>query len=451
MRGQAKGFYFDKKAGTWVVQATRMGPAGQKFRRCQRVRGTISEARARRKAMVAELDAEVARIRDREAEEQKRRAAVVLLGLTREPTKRGTTTSIGSAPQPTLQQFLLGRWAQHVLVTQNETTRRTTRSHVAYLSYYLGQQPLAEIDDAAVAVVREGLLRDGPRSFVLNRSGEPRKRRSETFTPTAVNRILATLAAALNLAERERLIERAPRVDLLPRDESEPVMAPSDDELAALIKAAEDFREIAPFMPEAIELAAETGMRAGEQFALSWRSVDFRMNDTGAIRIEKQPRAKLVGGTPWRPKHLKTRLIPLTPRARTLLESLRERVPSELDAPVIPSRGGSPYNRLEAAPDKSGKGFFPDVVEAAGLVGRVHWHSLRHYFAVRGLLRGVPIAVVSAWLGHSDVNLTVKRYGRWAAESREQWQWAKKMSAPIDAIAPRPALAVVDGGKEKRR
>ena len=76
-------------------------------------------------------------------------------------------------------------------------------------------------------------------------------------------------------------------------------------------------------------------------------------------------------------------------------------------------------------------------------------HDLRHYFAVRALMRGVPMAVVSAWLGHSDINLTVKRYGRWAAEAREQWAWARRMSEPIDAIPPRPALAVVDGGRPK--
>ena len=396
--------------------------------------------------MVIELDREVRRLLDSHQLEEEKQRAAKLLGI-EAPTP---TNKRASAMQPTLRDFLVERWAEHALVTQNETTRRTTRSHVAYLTYYVGELRLGDVDQAAVARVREGLWNSGPRSFALNRSGEPRKRRSETFTPTAVNRILATLAAALNLAEREGHLDRAPRVDLLPRDESDPIVPPSDDQLLTILTAAEDFREIAPLMPEAIELAAETGMRAGEEFALTWRSVDFTMGDTGAIRIEKQPRAKLVGGQPWRPKHKKSRIIPLTPRARELLVDLRKRVPHEPDAPVIPSRGGSPYNRLEAAAAKSGKGFFSDVVEAAALTGNVRWHDLRHYFAVRALLRGVPMVVVSAWLGHSDINLTVKRYGRWAAEAREQWAWAKKMGAPSTAIAPRPALALIDGGQETK-
>ena len=37
----------------------------------------------------------------------------------------------GPARAPMLCDFLLKRWAQDVLVSQNVTTRRTTKSHVA--------------------------------------------------------------------------------------------------------------------------------------------------------------------------------------------------------------------------------------------------------------------------------------------------------------------------------
>ena len=55
--------------------------------------------------------------------------------------------------------------------------------------------------------------------------------------------------------------------------------------------------------------------------------------------------------------------------------------------------------------------------------------------------------MVSAWLGHSDVNLTVKRYGRWSSEAREQWEWIKKLDKPVDAVAKGPWLSVVEGGR----
>lgn len=442
--------YYDVHNQSWVVQNQKRMPGGDLLRSCRRLRGPKTETARAAKQLDSQMKAELQAEHQRRASELSRERAKVeaaeLLGM-----NLNAMNKLDSGRRSTLRDFLTTRWAEHSNVTQNGTTRRTTRSHVGYLSFYAGDVPLADVDDATVAKLREGLWRDGPRAFTLNKDGTPRRARSSSFTPTSVNRILATLAAALNLAEREKLIDRAPRVDLLPRDESEALVPPTEDELKAILVAAEQFREIAPLMPEAIELAAETGMRAGEQFALTWRSVDFAMGDTGGIRIEKQPRAKLVSGKPWVPKHRKFRIIPLTPRALELLVDLRKRVPNGPSDLVIPSRGGSPYNRLEAAPDKAGKGYFPEVVETAELSGNVRWHDLRHYFAVRALMRGVPIAVVSAWLGHSDINLTVKRYGRFSAESREQWKWAAAMSGPIDAIAQRPALGILEGGRDKTR
>jgi integrase len=439
---------YDENAGSWVVQNQKKMPGlPDPERRCKRILGDKEKKRPEAEAedlrQKAELAAMFRRLSDEIAQEQRRAEAAKVLGID------GATIakSNASARPPTLREFLTGRWADYTLVAQNATTRRTTKSHVAYILYHLdGDLRLDEFHEGDVAKLREGLFREGPKSFSFKKNGEPRKPRVETFASLAINRILGTFAAVMNLAERERVIERAPRVALLPSDDSEPIVPPTDEELRALLDGAADFVQIAPFMKEAIELAAGTGMRAGEQFTRTWRNVDFKMGETGAIRIEKQPKVKLVDGQPWRPKHKKSRIVPLTPEARELLLALRERVPHGPDDPVIPSRGGSPYVRLEAAPDKAGMGYFAELVDAVLPDSTIRWHDLRHYFAVRALLRGVPIAVVSSWLGHTDVNLTVKQYGRWAAEAREQWQWARKMSEPIDAIPQRPALDVLEGG-----
>jgi len=45
------------------------------------------------------------------------------------------------------------------------------------------------------------------------------------------------------------------------------------------------------------------------------------------------------------------------------------------------------------------------------------------------------MAVVSQWMGHSDVNLTVKRYGRFAAEAKEQFAWINALGQPVEAPA----------------
>ncbi|MGC4121251.1 MAG: tyrosine-type recombinase/integrase [Myxococcales bacterium] len=72
-----------------------------------------------------------------------------------------------------------------------------------------------------------------------------------------------------------------------------------------------------------------------------------------------------------------------------------------------------------------GKGYFADAVIAAGLSGKVTFHCLRHLFAVRLLTRGVPITVVSELVGHSDINLTVKRHGRFSSDAKVKWEAVK--------------------------
>ena len=40
-------------------------------------------------------------------------------------------------------------------------------------------------------------------------------------------------------------------------------------------------------------------------------------------------------------------------------------------------------------------------------------------------------------MGHSDTDLTVKPYGRFAAEAREQWIWAALRAEPVEQVASR--------------
>jgi hypothetical protein len=55
---------------------------------------------------------------------------------------------------------------------------------------------------------------------------------------------------------------------------------------------------------------------------------------------------------------------------------------------------------------------------------------LRHLFAVR-LTRGVPITVVSELVDHSDINLTVKRYGTegFSSDARVKWEAVRVLDA----------------------
>ena len=122
--------------------------------------------------------------------------------------------------------------------------------------------------------------------------------------------------------------------------------------------------------------------------------------------------------------------MPLSKRAKAILEERHAAGPAGADDLVFPNRGGAPYDRIDGAPAAAGKGYFFDAVEAAGLKGKVTFHGLRHLFAVRLLTRGVPITVVSELLGHSDINLTVKRYGRFASDAQVKWDAVKALDRP---------------------
>jgi len=183
---------------------------------------------------------------------------------------------------------------------------------------------------------------------------------------------------------------------------------------------------------------------AATLFRLTWRSVDTSLgpNREGAIRVEEQTRSRLVGGKKWTPKNGRFRVVPLSPRAREIIADLRRRANPSPEDQVIPNVEGCPYVRLQSAGKGSGTAAWRVLKEAMG--HSVRWHSLRHLFAVRCLQRGIPITVVSQWMGHSDVNLTVKRYGRFAAEAKEQFAWINALGQPVEALAEgrKPRLEV---------
>jgi integrase len=399
--------------GDWLVQVQRGG-----VRRTQRGGGGEGEAKKAEALLLAELHS------DREDQWAAKR-----LGLEHPPLK---PSGAAVKTSPTLRAFHDDRWLEHAKVVQNDQTRRTMQCPFNYLLYYLGEK---RIDDlllpTAINSFVEEMKKNGPISFRYRRDGQPRKPRCEVLCHNTINKSLQCLQALLNLAHAEQVLGAAPRVDMLPTDDSRPVLPPTEEQFQALLARCADFRGVAPLMAEVVEFDSETGLRRAEIFNLTWGSVDLAR---AALRVEMQSKARLVNGKVWRPKHNKWREIPLSARARTILEDLGANRHTRQDELVFPSKGGAPYDRLDRAPEAAGKGYFPDAVDAAGLRGKVTFHGLRHLFAVRLLTRGVPITVVSDLLGHSDVNLTVKRYGRFASDARVKWDAVKTLDSRTPPI-----------------
>ena len=415
-----------KKGDRWVVQVQVKGR-----RRGRRVRGTRKDAKAVEAAIRAELE-----------DEARMNEAAALLGLDQE--RRSVE------PPPTLQLFFRDRWVPHARVVQNENTRTRYASRWRYILYFLGDKRIDEVSLADVNEMVEALQERGPISFARRKDGELRRPPTTELATSTINGILACLRAALRFAEAEGHIATAPRINLLPEDRSEGVVAPSEEQLRHLLQTAAGFTDRAPFMPELIEFVSLTGLRGGEVFNLTWASVEFPRR---VVRIEKQRRTVYVNQRTWTPKGNKFREVPLSHRATAILRGIADQLEDgpQPDRLVFPNKGGCPYLRRSDAPLGAGQAWFPQVVKSADLKGKVTLHSLRHMFAVRMLTRGIPITVVSDLLGHSDINLTVKRYGRYSSDARVRWEAVDILDHPAEFPGPahQPRLGVIQGGKGK--
>jgi integrase len=348
------------------------------------------------------------------------------------------------SPPSALQLLALtGRYARWRGRAQNEHTRRKLISPARYLlASDLAELSLDSIGTAEINAYVEWRRSMGALSFSTRKNGQRYRARVEQVGSQTIDKSLKLLSAALHLAKDENLIASVPKIHFLPEDDARAIVPPTEEQHQKLLHGAEQLRPIAPLLPEVVELLGEFGLRPGELFHLTWGSVDWSLGqgeNRGALRVEEQQRIRMLGGERWIPKNRKHRTIPFTLRGRAILEALHAKASPKADELVIPNTHGLPYIRLDEGPMKGGSaGAWNQLREISG-VEAVAMRDLRHFFAVACLSRGIPISTVSAWMGHSEIDLTVKRYGRFAAEAREQWTWAALRAEPVEHVASRGA------------
>src|SRR5262249_27087821 len=158
----------------------------------------------------------------------------------------------------------------------------------------------------------------------------------------------------------------------------------SDDEARRLTNACPaDFRALATS-------ALLTGCRYGE---LADMTVDDFNPDAGTLRVRQ---AK--GG--------KARHVVLTQEGR---EFVAQRAAGKPGSVRLSLRGnGKPWGKSEQQRPLSA------ACTAARIEPPVNFHGLRHTYASRLAMRGVPLAVIAAQLGHADTRMVEKHYGHLA-------------------------------------
>jgi len=201
------------------------------------------------------------------------------------------------------------------------------------------------------------------------------------------NRVLATLKAALNFAHKEGRVPLADawqRVQAYRNVYAARVRYLSDDESRRLINACPaDFRAL-------VTAALLTGCRYGE---LTRLTVEDFHPDAGTLHVRISKSGK--------PRH-----VVLTAEGQEFFA--RRCLGKDTTSLLLTHANGKPWQRTEQQrPVKA-------ACKAAQIAGS-SFHALRHTYASRLVMKGVPLSVVAAQLGHATINMVEKHYGHLAA------------------------------------
>lgn len=244
---------------------------------------------------------------------------------------------------------------------------------------------LARITAAHIAAYRDRLLAEG-------------------LKPATANRYLSTILALLNRSANEwGWLRNVPTIKLLKLNNARYRWLNVEEETRLLAQCPSHLTELVIFL-------VETGARLGEALRLTWVDVDLDREPRGLVKFMTTKSGKPRG-------------VPLTTRANGLLVRIKER---QTALTIHDPDQGRVF--LYAGKGRAGKGVpqtayrsfyrphgsWQTAVRRAGL-GDLHLHDLRHTFASRLVMRGVPILAVSKLLGHATVTMTM-RYTHLAPE-----------------------------------
>ncbi len=137
------------------------------------------------------------------------------------------------------------------------------------------------------------------------------------------------------------------------------------------------------WLPDAIEIAAGTGLRRGELLNLRWEDIDLRAR-----------RLYVVNRNGFKTKSGQERIVPVRGAALRVLRRRHEE--SDGAGPVLTDRDGLPVKPVRLSHR------FKDMVRKAKLRGRedMRFHSLRHSCGAWLASQGVSSRIIQEILGH---------------------------------------------------
>lgn len=345
--------YRDGTKGGWVAQVRRVDPLTGKTVYTRRRTKTRDEARTK----LAEI-------------------------MDAEPVKR---------PDGTLAAYLLD-WSARRL-PNTPLSARTKVIYADVIRWYAvpaaGKVRLADfaprVADQWLAALRATTKRDG-----------------QPLSEATVRKTYTAVVKALDTAVTDGLMDDNPLRHVDRPSQARPrVPVASADHTDAAIEATKGLR-VGPL----VVVLAFTGMRLGEALGMRWPDVDLVAATATISRSAAHTNRTKTG---------KVRTITLLPEVLDALRAVQTRQLAEKLALgpgwsnplglVFTTATGAPVDAHNARRD------LQRALRGAGLESARPFHAFRHGLATRLLQQGVPIAVVSAILGHSGIQITVDTYG----------------------------------------
>ena len=273
------------------------------------------------------------------------------------------------AKKHTLAQ-LIDRYIEDVLPHKGEVTRKGQKHQLLWWKDQIGYTLLSNLSPALIGECRDKLLK--------KKTPQGKKR-----SPASVNRYMAPLSHALNIAVREWgwLDDTPMRKVRKFRETTGEARFLDDNERKRLLDACKESSY--PHLYTIVVLALSTGARKMEIMGLRWKDIDL---DAGVIRLTKT-------------KNKECRVLPLRWHAWDLTKELSKvrRLDTDLLFP-----GNNPQSPMEI-----NKHWYEALSQAE--IDNFRFHDLRHTAASYLAMNGATLAEIADVLGHKTLQM-VKRY-----------------------------------------
>ena len=225
------------------------------------------------------------------------------------------------------------------------------------------------------------------------------------WKPKTVNLMLRVITMMLEDAQRQGLVVRnvAELIDRVPQTEPE-IDTYTEAEVRVVLDAARSNR-----LEHAWHLAL-SGLRRGEVCGLRREDIDLERMTVTVLRSRVSVDGIVIEEAPKTRSGART--LPLPPPLAEILRRAKVRQAAErLAAGACYKDSGYLITDPQGLPlhPETVSDYWDILVAGAG-VRRIRLHDARHTCGTLMHLQGVPVAVIAAWLGHSNPAFTMKTY-----------------------------------------